>query len=288
VDVIIEGFMRRVRQEHDLNDLSTDQLFESFAAYCVIRKFHENDFAPDHFRMGGKGDLGIDAAAVSVNGTLYTDPDALKDAIESHGQLDVHFIIVQARTTPTFSAETFGALGNNLEHVFTETPMTLPCSHLVKRLRACSDVIYGAGAKLHKGLPKLSVYYVAPGNPSSAALDPQRKKSIDRLQKTGWFEHVEMQAVGSTELRALFLQAHDAVKATFDARKYLPLPGMTGVDQAYLAVVDAREFVDKVTRPRPHRPHSPGQRPAASGGVSVSQVGRRRCSRAGREATGPI
>jgi hypothetical protein len=104
--------------------------------------------------MGGKGDLGIDAAAVSVNGTLYTDPDALKDAIESHGQLDVHFIIVQARTTPTFSAETFGALGNNLEHVFTETPTTLPCSHLVKRLRACSDVIYGAGAKLHKGLPK--------------------------------------------------------------------------------------------------------------------------------------
>jgi hypothetical protein len=246
VDAILDGFMRRFRQEHDLLGLPEDKLFETFAAYCVIRKFHENDFEPDHFRMGGPGDLGIDAAAVSLSGTLFTDPLELKDAIAEDTHLDVHFIVVQARTSPAFAGATFTTLGSNLEQIFTDKPLALQCSQQVKRFRACVDAVYADKGKFQKGLPKLSVFYVATGNPNQKALEPYRGQASRRLFNTGWFGTVDMHAVGATELRALYHQAHEGVKASITITKYLPLPPMQGIQQAYLGVVPARHFVDNL------------------------------------------
>jgi AIPR protein len=246
MDAIIEGFMRRFRHDHDLDGLSIDQLFETFAAYCIIRKFHANDFEPNLFRMGGSYDLGIDAAAILVNGTLYNIPDDLRAAVTNLGQVDADFILVQAKTGRTFLTATFTTLASNLTHVFTETPLTLRCSGQVKRLRACIDTVYKDSDKLFNGLPRLHVFYVAAGNPNLQALEPQRLHAVRTLQRTGWFGTVTMQPIGVVELRDLYRRAHDANRATFNMTESFSLPKMPGVERAYMGIVSAHEFVRRV------------------------------------------
>jgi hypothetical protein len=142
VDTILEGFMRRYRDERELGGLSEDKLFESFAAYCIVSRFYENTFEPDTLRTGGPGDLGVDAAAIIVNGALVTDPQILKDSIDTAGELNVHFVVIQARMNPTFSGATFATLASRLGHLFTETPFVLPASDTIRQLRACIDAVY--------------------------------------------------------------------------------------------------------------------------------------------------
>ena len=257
MDLIIDGFMRRFRQEYDLDGLTEDQLFETFAAFCTIRKYYEGDLKPDDCRTGGKGDRGVDAAAVIINGRLFTDPQELKDSIASQNLIDPRFVIVQARTGAPFSGDTFAMLASNLRLVFNQRPLQGTTTPELDRFRQCIDAVYADKTKLRPGSPLLSIFYVAPGNPNQAALSTKRKQAIDDLKATGWFADVELEAVGAEEIRALYHRAHDPLKASMKVTAFMPLPDMASIDQAHLGVVSVRELVDRVlTDDRGHIRHS--------------------------------
>ena len=81
LDEITESLLRQFQAEHGLEHLRKDEAFESFAAYCVIGQHHEDEFNPDDVRVGGPGDLGIDAAAVLIGGELFTDAEVVRQAV---------------------------------------------------------------------------------------------------------------------------------------------------------------------------------------------------------------
>ena len=54
MDIVLEDVMRKFQAERGLSDLTREQLFETFAAYCVVGQFYEDDFEPDDLRMGSK------------------------------------------------------------------------------------------------------------------------------------------------------------------------------------------------------------------------------------------
>ena len=60
MDIVLEDVMRKFQAERGLSDLTREQLFETFAAYCVVGQFYEDDFEPDDLRMGSSRDLGIE------------------------------------------------------------------------------------------------------------------------------------------------------------------------------------------------------------------------------------
>jgi hypothetical protein len=245
MDVILQDYLKRFRAENELDKLSDDKVFESFAAYCLIRKYFEEDFEPDQFRVGGSWDLGIDAAAIMVNGALYSTPHELAAVFAGPGKFDVHLIIVQAKQPRVFSGATFAALATSLKHVFGGPPLTVRCSQEIRRLHECSNVIYGHIHKLRR-MPKISVFYAAPGNPSHAVLDPPRLEATSRLEDTNRFGNVEMFAIGVSELRDLYLRAKEALNADLNTLNYMELPAMPHVDEAIIGVMTAPAFVDKV------------------------------------------
>ncbi len=68
MDIVIESLVKRLQEDHGLQSLPPDEAFEAFAGYCVLSTFHEDDFSPDVFRMGGGNDLGIDVFGIKING----------------------------------------------------------------------------------------------------------------------------------------------------------------------------------------------------------------------------
>ncbi|MEV4720276.1 AIPR family protein [Micromonospora noduli] len=246
MDFILEGWTRQFQEEQELTELTDAEAFEAFAGYCVLSSYHEDDFNPDQFRMGGGDDLGIDVAAVVVNGDLLREADDVREAVEKAKQLDVRFVIVQAKRSEKFETKVFTDLADNLVQIFGRQPMTYKRSDDVADLRACVDVVYSDVSKFKKALPKLSVHYVSTGRIGDGLLEKKRLAAADRLRETGMFGKVEVTAVGAAELRELYRRASEAVGASFTMPKKLPLPRIPGVEQAFLGVIPARKLVERV------------------------------------------
>ncbi|MFG3420591.1 AIPR family protein [Micromonospora sp. NPDC048063] len=246
MNLIIEGLTKKFQKDQELSALDEAEAFEAFAGYCVLSGYHEDDFNPDQFRMGGGGDLGIDVAGVVVNGDLLSDADEVREAVQKAKQLDVRFVVIQAKRSEKFEAKVFTDLADNLVQVFRRESMTYKRSEDVANLRACIGAVYEDVSKFKKTLPRLSVHYVTTGRPGDSLLDEKRIAAAARLRDLNIFEDVEVLAVGTDELRDLYRKATEAVGASFTMPKQLPLPKISGVEQAFVGVLPARKLVEKI------------------------------------------
>jgi hypothetical protein len=246
MDVVIDDLMQKFKADKGLSDLSTDQLFETFAAYCTVGQFHEDDFDADALRIGGPRDLGIDAAAIVVNGTLFTDLDDVKQYVANARDLRVHFVVVQAKAKDFFEPSVLSSLATSLRQVFGPSDMTFNASENVKRLRACIESIYADPRKLTAEKPHLSVYYVTCGVPNAAILEPRQNDAIMEIHGLDRFAKVDFRSLGARQLQELYQRASEAVSATVTLDRRVQLPAIPGVDKAFIAAIPARDLVDKV------------------------------------------
>ncbi|MEV7413232.1 AIPR family protein [Streptomyces althioticus] len=249
MDRITQGLVNQFQQERGLRSLSESEAFEDFAGFCVISSYFEDEFDPDEFRMGAGGDLGVDVAAMIINGDLLLDAADVRSAVAQARTLDVRFIIVQSKTTQGFEAKVFTELADNLVELFTSDTLDYPASPEIANLRECIDVIYADLGKLSRGLPSLSIRYASTGAVGDHMLEGKRKAAVKRLDSTNFFSEVEALPLGARELRDLYQRATSAVSAEFTMPKRITLPKMPGVDQAFLGILPAVDLVRIITDP---------------------------------------
>jgi hypothetical protein len=83
--------------------------FKAFAAACILRKFHQSETQDlEDFVTGSGQDAGIDAAAILLNGYPARTHEDVDFFLEKLRRLDVEFVFVQAKSSPTFSAAKLG------------------------------------------------------------------------------------------------------------------------------------------------------------------------------------
>jgi hypothetical protein len=253
MDIVVEGLVKQFQADHDLDALAVDEAFEAFAGYCVLSSFYESDFTPDVFRMGGGNDYGIDVYGLLVNGVLLRDVADVKAATEQARQLDVHIIVVQAKTSPKFETKVIADLADNLSHVVGTDDLPYPASPDVDNLRGCLDAVYANIAKFSGGRPRLHIRYVTTGNQVADILRKKAGSAERNLMRSGRFDVVDVSCVTRDDLRELYKRATLAVPATFEMPKKLSLPRMPGVEESLLGLLSARELVTKVlTDPTGH------------------------------------
>ncbi|MFG1855997.1 AIPR family protein [Actinomadura geliboluensis] len=249
MDRIIEGLCQRFQQERGLRALSTSEAFETFSGFCVLSSFFEDEFDPEEFRLGSKGDLGIDVAGFIVNGDLLLDAADVRAAISQARVLDVRIVIVQAKQTQGFEAKVFTDLADNLVELFTADSLSYPASPDVQNIRECIDAMYSDLGKFQRGLPGISVRYVSTGATGDAMLEAKRKAAAKRIDQTNYFTDVDVRPLGARELRDLYQRATEAVSADFTMPKRISLPKIPDVDQAFLGVLPATDLVQILTDP---------------------------------------
>ena len=246
MESIIAGLVKAFQKERELEHLPESEAFETFAAYCVLSSFYEDEFSPDSFRSGGGNDLGIDAYAVLVNGELLRDAADVQAAVSAAKMLDVRVIIIQAKTTSGFKAEVVPDLADNLHHVLSPEELQYPASDDVHNLRDCMKAIYENIGKLAGGLPKVHVRYVTTGSKVADYIKRKARSAVRRLREMNRFDLVEFQCLTERDLRGLYQHAVAGVSETVHIPKNVFLPKLPGVRQALMGLLSAKELVDTV------------------------------------------
>ncbi|WP_086789735.1 AIPR family protein [Crossiella equi] len=249
MDRILEGLNEQFRNEHDLASLKPDELFEVFCAYTITRSIFEDEFNPEELCLGGGGDLGIDAAAVLINGELLTNVDEVVNAVQKARTVDAHFVIVQSKTSSSFDGKVITDLADNLVELFASNKIGYPASSDIADLKRCIEAVYSNVGKL-KPLPRLNVYYATSGRVTDDEhLSAKTAKAEDRLDQTELFVKPRVHLLGSRELREMYQRATTAVSAEFSMEKRLSVPKIAGVEQAFLGLLPASELVKIISDP---------------------------------------
>jgi len=259
---VVKGMARHFAQEHSLQHLGPFDLFETFTAYCIVKRF-SHDFEPDELRAGGPCDLGIDAYAVIIDGEVMVDPEEIREYIADRKQIQVRFVVIQAKHKIAFDGQTFTKLADGILHVFNlGEELTLRAGKGARRLRECVRVVYEDPRKFEAhGLPRIDVWYASLGRYRPAAHRGHREAAYRRLDNSSLFRLVEVSGAGAAELRSMYRDTAPGVVATLalpDRRRVeLPSSPVTGVKRVFIGVVRARDLVndlllDEQGDPRAH------------------------------------
>lgn len=250
---VVEGLARDFAREHGLTHLGPYDLFETFTAYCIVKRYHR-EFDPDDLRAGGSRaggpyDQGIDAYAVIINGRLFTDPHDVEEFVEQQRQLEVRFIVIQAKRKVSFESDAFTKLAHGVARLLGPDDLPVPAGKGARKLRECARAVYADVAKFEvHGLPRLDAWYASLGHYRPRLHQGVREEAIKYLQQTGLFHFVEIRGAGARQLRDSYRDeaALTTVKFAMPVSRRVELPSMPGSTRSILGVVSALEIVDKV------------------------------------------
>lgn len=247
MDQIVKSLTAAFARAQGITELDESVQFEAFVANATLSTFYDEEFNPLDFVIGAGGDLGVDIAAVVLNGDLLLDAVDVEQAVEAAKQLDVKFVFVQAKRSESFTAAVLTDIADNLRHLIKDKTLRYPANADVVNLRDAVRHVFSDLSKFTNGLPDVFIRYATTGTVGDALLEEKRQSAAKVIDDTNFFDQVVVETVGARQLRDQHQAATSAVTAQFSMDKRLTLPKMPGVNQAFIGVIAAKDLVDMIT-----------------------------------------
>ena len=241
---IIKSHLDTFVKNFSLNSQEEPEQFEMFAVYSVIASRFNCSIDLDDI-VTSKNDDGIDAIAIVIDESVVSSLEEAKDIFESHRRThDVEVIFIQAKTSETFNLGDFLKFKDGVLR-FTEDnnnyapeDEVLSCSHQI------FQTILQNAPKIRDGKPSMTTLYITTGiykapKEIERASDEFNKKIVD----LGLFKDIKCRFIGRDDLTKLWVNTYSEIDASITLLGSAPLPEISGIDQAYLAVVKAKDLV---------------------------------------------
>ncbi len=245
---VIASYLHTFVNEHNFADLSEDKQFEHFCNFCVVSSVNPESFDLSQITTG-ESDEGIDGCAVIINEVLITSADEVSALFleRKSRQFDVAYIFSQVKRSENFDAGGIQALAAGVERILSTPPIELHDENL-DELRRMHEVIVANLSRVRNGRPRCLAYYITTGIwQDSNNLQKYIDQSVNHLNSLGVFDSIKYEPIDRDGLIKLWMQTREPAEATFSVQgTLLPIPSIKGVQEAYLALVTAREFVNKI------------------------------------------
>lgn len=244
MDRITESFLDEFVAQHELEHLPQSQKFEHFAAFVTVRRHYNGEsFDTADIHTGGSGDLGIDAAAILVNGSIITDIESLNDHADISGHFDASFIFVQADRGSSFDGKKISDFGLGVKDYFSSNHKRIRNAEIESSIEVM-DELYKNGSKFRPGNPICRLYYVTTGTwIEEGDLEARRRAAENDLKAMQIFRDVELICLGAEGLQQLYRRTKNAVVREFVFARRTLLPDIKGVSEAYIGYIPVSEFI---------------------------------------------
>jgi AIPR protein len=244
--------MDRVTKSY-LSEFVTDQAisqniadstaFELFASYCAISDIHDEIFDVNDTHVAGGNDLGIDGLAIIVNGSLATSPEDVEGLMGTNGYLDVVFAFVQAKAGSNFDGEEITAFADNVR-TFFEDPIPVPANPEIVNAHDIMNKIFENSIKFTRQKPVCVLNYVTTGSwQREPYLINKIERGKDRLAELNYFSSITYSPVDANQLQEKYLRTKNSVRGEISFPLRVVMPDIEGVDEAYLGLLPAQEFL---------------------------------------------
>ena len=220
--------------------------FEKFATHCVISNRFSATFDLDDVATA-QGDEGIDGIAVVIDETVTASvEDAQSIFAAPRRNHDVDVLFIQAKRSENFDLGDFLKFKEGILRFATQTPYTA-ADEVLKDARQMFDVVLKEVPKVRNGKPSLTARFVTTGQyQKPPALETALKDFRVQLADLGLFHETDVRFIDRDELTRLWVGTYSGINASLQTFSTAALPNIAGIDEAYLAVVRASDFVNNL------------------------------------------
>lgn len=246
MDRITQALLKVFVEQNNLQSLPEDRAFEQFSGFLVTSAHFSESFSSDDITVGSGGDTGIDSIAVIINGTLITEPEEIADLVVANGYLDVTFVFVQAERTSSFETAKIGQFVFGVCDFFADKHQ-LPQNDAVRLYARIAREIFDQSRLFKKGNPQCLLYYVTTGKwTNDQNLVARRDAGRQDVQGLGLFRNVSLDCIDADQLQRLYRDSQSTVSTEVIFADRTVIPEIPGVQQAYLGLLPAPQFLKLV------------------------------------------
>ena len=245
--IILKKNTEEIQKQFELVE-NDSKLFEVFCNYCIISKSFLGRFNPTTITTR-EDDASIDGIAIIIDGDLILSEEDAIQCFESHKtNLEVKIVLSQVKSGEKFIKEEIANFNLGVQDLLSLDPK-LPNGELNTESLAIINVILDNLRKVKNKLPDIEIYYCTSGvygaqKEIKAAFDIIKRDVL----KTELFNNVFVEALGRSELTRIWNSITATNEAKLKLQDYFGMPPMPNIPQSYVALVNAKEFVDKVLR----------------------------------------
>ena len=251
-DIVLGNLIENFLRSRGLTDLVESEAFEAFAASTVLRRHHQTDIGDidDGTLVGGGLDAGLDAVAIIVNGRPANANDDVEFFLGQHRRLDVEFVFVQAKTSPTFDSSAIGTFTFGVQQFFNsvlDKPVEMRFSADVQGRVDLAKYIYSKSANMHAN-PTCSLYYVTTGAWKEPPEPLARfNDAIRQLEELQLFSNVAASPIGTDHLKNSYRELERGVEKSVEISRTAVFPQIGGVKEAYMGLLSGDQFIKLIS-----------------------------------------
>jgi hypothetical protein len=243
---IVHAHLQSFVKSHALEADDEATQFEKFANHCVLASRYSSGFDLDDVTTG-TGDEGIDGIAVVIDEAIVSSVEDAKKTFESaRRNHDVDIIFIQAKRSDSFDLGDFLKFKEGVLRFATQTPYRAK-DDILAEARKIFDVVLKEVPKIRNGKPSLAARFVATGAyQKPSALETALSDFRTQLSELGLFDEDDIRFIDRDEITRLWVSTYSGTNASLDTFGTAALPSIADIDEAYLAVVRASDFVDQL------------------------------------------
>jgi hypothetical protein len=243
---IIGAHLNSFVESNGFQQLEESVQFELFSNFTILSSRISTGFDLEDVTTG-EGDDGTDGLAIIIDEEIVvSDEDAKTIFKKPRKNHDVEVVFIQAKSGESFDLGEFLKFEKSVLR-FINSDKYKVNDETQMNVHSIFDVVLKNVPKIKDGKPSLTARFITTGiYQLPSALESAKKEFIKQINNLGYFNKVDVEFVGRDELTSLWVSTYSGTSAELPMFSNAPLPPISGINEAYLAVVKAKDFVDRL------------------------------------------
>ena len=239
----LDSFASKFGFENDAEDVQ----FEKFCNYSILTPKIGSSFDIEDVTTG-KGDDGCDGITILIDEEVVSSQeDAVIIFSSPKRNHDVDLVFIQSKRSDSFDLGDFLKFKESVLRFIDDKSDSSPDDELQSSYKKVLEVVLKNITKLRNGKPSIIARYACTGSyKQPKALEDARNSFKNQLVDLSLFESIDIQFIDRDELTRLWVSTYSGTKASLEMFSHAALPSISGIEEAYLAIVNAKAFVSNL------------------------------------------
>jgi hypothetical protein len=243
---VLESHLNSFAKSNGFESEKQSEQFEKFVNFSIISSKVSTNYDIEDVTTS-EGDDGTDGIAIIIDEeVIVSKEDAAKIFATEKRNHDVDVVCIQAKTSESVDLGDFLKFKESVLRFVNGGDYNVP-DETQRAAREVFDVVIESVPKVKNGRPSIVIRYVTAGiYQEPAALEVAKREFEGQLSALGLFNSIDIKFIDRDELIALWVSTYSGISARLEMFSIAPMPSISGIEEAYLGVVKAKEFVAKI------------------------------------------
>lgn len=249
---ILSGMLRDFKKKFSLNDIEEEsKAFEYLVNYLIVSMYHPDAFSDrgdfDNLVVDEKGQFGLDAVAIIVNGNLVLSKEDIVTYAKSK-YLDVDILFIQSKTEEKCDSGDLLKTIQATKNFFEDFEKITEKNENIYNAKEIVDEIfeYDNFKYCLNNSPKCHIYYACAASQwDESLIDDICESNVREIKnlKDGDIKDAEIKIIDRNYLIRAYTEIQNHISVKIHFKNCLTLDRIKGVNEAYIGYLSGEEYL---------------------------------------------